>query len=120
MEPKGRGAKRRLVEVKDRMVYVPILLTLQVLLHNHVIRKEVSSDNTACVLRRYSPTLIQINDQYRSGYLSDFCDGEGLSQNRLFSSHHRAIQIMFYYDDLEVANPLGSKRTKHKLGKYTN
>ena len=25
---------------------------------------------------------------------------------------------MFYYDDLEVANPLGSKRTKHKLGKY--
>ena len=41
MEPKGRGAKRRLVEVKDRMVYVPILQTLQVLLHNHVIRKEV-------------------------------------------------------------------------------
>ena len=35
-----------------------------------------------------------------------------------FSSHCCAIQVMFYYDDLEVANPLGSKRTKHKLGKY--
>ena len=40
MKPKGRGEKRRLVEV---MVYVPILQTLQVLLHNHVIRREVSS-----------------------------------------------------------------------------
>ena len=97
MEPNGRGAKRRLVEVKDRMVYVPILQTLQVLLHYHVID----------------------GHKDEPGYLSDFCDGEEFSQNRLFSSHCRAIQIMFYYDYLEVANPLGSKRTKHKLGKYT-
>lgn len=27
---------------------------------------------------------------------------------------------MFYYNDLEVANPLGSKRTKHKLGMYNH
>lgn len=49
MKPKGRGKKERLEEVKDTMVYVPILQTLQVLLHNHVIRREVSG-NMAIIL----------------------------------------------------------------------
>ena len=28
-----------------------------------------------------------------------------------------ALQIMLYYDEVEVCNPLGSNRKKHKLGK---
>ena len=35
----------------------------------------------------------------------------------LFSSHRQALQIHFYYDDVEVCNPLGSKAKIHKLGK---
>lgn len=27
------------------------------------------------------------------------------------------LLLSFYYDELEVANPLGSRRGKHKLGK---
>ena len=34
-----------------------------------------------------------------------------------FSSHREALQIHFYYDDVEVCNPLGSKAKIHKLGK---
>ena len=34
----------------------------------------------------------------------------------LFSLHKYALQIMFYYDDLEICNLLGSKKSIHKLG----
>ena len=45
--------------------------------------------------------------------MKDFCDG------RQFRSHHQlsvctnALQLLFYYNDVEVCNPLGSSRTKH-------
>lgn len=49
--------------------------------------------------------------------LRDYCDGEFFQQHPLFSLHHGALQILFYYDDVEVCNPLGSKKKKHKMGK---
>lgn len=52
------------------------------------------------------------------GYLSDFCDGSVYKRNSLFTSHRGVLQIMLYYDDLEICNPLGLKRKKHKLGEY--
>ena len=33
-----------------------------------------------------------------------------------YSNDHTALQITLYYDELEVCNPLGSRRKKHKLG----
>ncbi len=50
--------------------------------------------------------------------MSDFCDGAAFKKNMLFSHHEKALQINFYYDDLEICNPLGSKKKKHKLGKH--
>lgn len=29
-----------------------------------------------------------------------------------------ALQIIFYYDDAEICNPLGSKRLIHKIGRH--
>lgn len=52
----------------------------------------------------------------KPGVLRDYCDGETYEQHPLFSIHFEALQILFYYDDLEVCNPLGSKKKKHKLG----
>lgn len=49
--------------------------------------------------------------------LFDFCDGEVFRSHPLFSVHSTALQIFFYYDDLEVCNPLGSKTKTHKLSK---
>lgn len=50
--------------------------------------------------------------------MQDFCDGEQFNPGRhpLFSVNHKALQILLYYDDFEVANPLGAKATVHKLG----
>ena len=51
------------------------------------------------------------------GYLSDYCDATSFKNNSLFSVHDDAIQVMLYYDNLKICNPLGLKRTKHKLGR---
>lgn len=48
----------------------------------------------------------------------DYCDGEAFSSHALFSAHINALQILFYFDELEVANPIGSKAKIHKLGCY--
>ena len=50
------------------------------------------------------------------GYLEDFCDGQLCKNHPLFAEHPEALQIMLYYDDLEVRNPLGSNTKKHKIG----
>ena len=41
LKPQGRGAKRRLVEKNDWMVYIPLLKTLSVLLNRATILSEV-------------------------------------------------------------------------------
>lgn len=48
--------------------------------------------------------------------LTDFCDGEMCKSHPLFSKKGQSLQIMIYYDDVEVCNPLGSKRKIHKIG----
>lgn len=50
--------------------------------------------------------------------LADFCDGTYYKNHGLFSVHRNALQIMMYYDDVEVCNPLGSHTKVHKPGKY--
>lgn len=49
--------------------------------------------------------------------MCDYVDGEHYKQHPLFSIHSDALQIFFYYDDLEVCNPLGSKAKIHQLSK---
>lgn len=58
--------------------------------------------------------------QSESDLLEDYCDGQVFQAHPLFSVHTSALQVLFYYDDLEVCNPLGSKAKIHKIGKYTN
>ncbi len=48
--------------------------------------------------------------------LSDYCDGEAFQAHPLFSVRHGALEITLYYDDVEICNPLGSKRKIHKQG----
>lgn len=51
------------------------------------------------------------------GLLSVICDGEWFKKHPLFSLSNDALQILLYYDDLEVCNPLSSHAKTHKLGK---
>ena len=48
------------------------------------------------------------------GLLGDYCDGSIYAANSLFQDDPCALQIQLYYDELELCNPLGSR--KHKLG----
>lgn len=48
--------------------------------------------------------------------LSDFCDGSIFKLHPLFGTDPNALQIIGYYDELEVVNPIGSYVSKHKLG----
>lgn len=51
------------------------------------------------------------------GLISDYCDSKAYSNHPLFSLHPDALQIMLYYDDVEVCNPIGSRAKIHKLGR---
>lgn len=48
-------------------------------------------------------------------YLSDYCDGSYFKEHPFFKVYPHALRLHFYEDEFEVVNPLGSKRTKHKL-----
>ena len=67
----------------------------------------------------YQPTICRFLscNTNCSGLLYDFCDGEIYKRHPVFSSDKCALQIILYYDDVEVANPLGSYRGHHKLGR---
>lgn len=46
----------------------------------------------------------------------DFRDGSYCKTHPLFSRCSDYLQIQFYYDKFETANPLGSKQGIHKVG----
>ena len=52
--------------------------------------------------------------------ISDFCDGSHFRTHPLFSIPVPSLQVFLYYDEVELCNPLGSKRTKHKIGMIFN
>ena len=66
-----------------------------------------------------------MNEQIECGHrttstiLYDYCDGETFATHPLFSVHRDALQIILYFDEVELCNPLGSKVKVHKLGTYT-
>ena len=49
--------------------------------------------------------------------LTDYSDGIQFLEHKLFSVDVSALQVLLYYDELEVCNPLGSRRKIHKIGK---
>ncbi len=121
---KGRGLKRKCVVKEDTMMYVPFWATLQSLLRNQAILAMVSYTCTISIgigtfiillsngILRF---LLQVESGHKSesGFLEDFCDGEFFSAHPLFSVHASALQCFFYFDEVEVCNPLGSKAKIH-------
>jgi hypothetical protein len=74
-------------------------------------------DSLQCLLQCDSVAdQIMLSHAKYDGCLSDFCDGTLFKTYLLFSEHSNALQIILYYDDLELCNPLGSNTKKHKIG----
>lgn len=94
------GTKRRKVSVSSKFYYVPVLDSLRNLLQLDDFLAEV-----------LNPHAQSTDDQ-----LGDFCDGSLFKTHPLFSEDPYALQVIPYYDELEVVNPIGSYIKKHKLG----
>ena len=61
---------------------------------------------------------VQTDRLHQEGVYYDFRDGEFVRTHPMYSRNTETLLLGLYYDDLEVANPLGSKRGKHKLGEF--
>ena len=95
------GSKRRLVQKYDTYQYVPLLPSLRRLLCDKSVLEQVE------------------NCQHRirnDGKIQDFCHGTLFSKHPVFSQDHQALQIIAYFDELEICNPLGSHTKRHKVG----
>lgn len=50
--------------------------------------------------------------------VEDFCDSVHAKAHPIFGRDKTALQLLLFYDELEVCNPIGSSRKKHKIGTY--
>ena len=50
--------------------------------------------------------------------MEDYCDGSQFKQHPLFPNELHLLQVMLYFDEVEVCNPLGSSAKIHKLGVF--
>ena len=99
--PRFSGAKRNLVQRWDTYQYIPLLTTLRKLLSDATVMEQIDQ----------LPNRI-----HQDGKIEDFCDGERYKNHPLFSKDASALQIIAYYDEVEICNPLGSHVKQHKLG----
>ena len=61
---------------------------------------------------------IQISKSHKrkDEQIGDFCDGTLFKDHPLYKKDPLALQIIAYYDDVEMCNPLGTHRGINKLG----
>ncbi len=52
------------------------------------------------------------------GILDDYDDGKFFKQHELFFEDDLPLRLHFYTDEFEVAKPLGSKKSIHKMRAY--
>lgn len=95
----GTGRKRRFSKTPHHVYYLPISETVQALLTHSSFFSHINTDN---------------NDQDFNGAFTSVYNGMVNRQNPLAAKS--ALQILLYYDEVELCNALGSKVSKHKLG----
>ena len=59
---------------------------------------------------------VLLDHQRGDEYVGDFCDGKLYKEHELFRHHPQALQIIAYFDEVEVCNPLAGHAGVHKLG----
>lgn len=70
------------------------------------------------VLKPGVQDLIDREKTLPPGYLRGYRDGHQYQQHGIFKTHPNALRLQLFYDDVEVANPIGSKTGIHKLGLF--
>ncbi|KAK3107180.1 hypothetical protein FSP39_008706, partial [Pinctada imbricata] len=52
------------------------------------------------------------------GFLLDIIDGSVFKDHEIFCAFETSLQLLLYYDDVEICNPLGKKAGTHKIGVF--
>ena len=50
--------------------------------------------------------------------MMDVCDGDLFNGHPVFQRNEKALQVIAYYDEVTLTNPIGSRAKKHKIGMY--
>ncbi|KAK3924228.1 Zinc finger protein 358 [Frankliniella fusca] len=87
-------------QVNETFQYISVIGTLKALLSNESKRTNMFKDYVS-----------------KDGVYRSFFDGKCFKDHPL-SKHDNVLQILFFYDELEVAAALGSKCIIHKLGVF--
>uniref|UniRef100_A0A1X7V1K2 Uncharacterized protein n=1 Tax=Amphimedon queenslandica TaxID=400682 RepID=A0A1X7V1K2_AMPQE len=53
---------------------------------------------------------------HTDGFIADYCDGDLFRSHNLFCEKPNSLQIILYFDEIEVCNPLGAHSGLQKLG----
>jgi len=56
--------------------------------------------------------------EHENGVYRTVLDGSYYQENTFFREHKNSLAIILYYDDLGIANPLGSSSKIHKLSMF--
>ncbi|KAK3918074.1 Cannabinoid receptor 1 [Frankliniella fusca] len=88
-------------QVIESFQYVSVLGTLKSLLSNKKVRNRIFKDRVS-----------------KDGVLRSFVDGARFRDHPFLLKHKNVVQILLFYDELEIANSLGSKTIIHKLGVF--
>lgn len=91
----------KLTTRQDYAYVVPFLRNLELYLNNH--------DVLSCV----------DNPKFHDGTLRTVLDGSYYRSHEVFKRDKKALSIIVYYDDVEFANPLGSKTRKLAMFYWT-
>lgn len=104
VEPREIYLGLNMKRVNRSFQYVPLLENLQRLLQHKDVLEQVYSIRP-----------------HQSGYYADFSDGLNYQNNTLFHSFSDSqprLSLIFYFDEFEIANPIGSHRKIHKMAAF--
>lgn len=83
---------------KCNFQYVPLSLSLkQLFKHEDIVNQIMTPEKTY------------------NGIIADYTDGQFYQPN---SDKRKVLDILYFFDDFQIANPLGSHRSKHKISGF--
>ena len=56
-----------------------------------------------------------LGHQREDDIVGDYCDSRHTKGHPLFSKYSSALQILLYYDEAEICNPIGHKKPNTNL-----
>lgn len=86
--------------IVERFQYVPIIDILTLIMRNSDFRDAIMSER----------------ESDNNGVRASFIDGQHFKEHQFLQRYNKAIRFEFYYDEVEVVNPLGSKTVIYEVG----